>query len=101
MEGWRAGQGETGRLRETTQAWHCHAVPLLFPVEGSAPREGTLQIPAERDQLGCASMGVEVGFERHSKDWPACRSNENILLPPLTRVAGGWHDVLELAMRGS
>jgi len=50
---------------------------------------------------GCASIGVEVGFERHSKDWPACRSNENILPTPLTRVAGGWHDVLVLAMRGS
>ena len=50
---------------------------------------------------GCASLGVEVGFERHSKEWPACRPNENILPTPLTRVAGGWHDVLELAMWGS
>lgn len=44
---------------------------------------------------------MEVGFERHSKEWPACRPDENILLLPLTRVAGRWHDVLELAMWGS
>ena len=50
---------------------------------------------------GCASIGVEVGFERHSKKWPACRPSENILPPPLTRVAGRWDDVLELAMWGS
>jgi len=43
---------------------------------------------------------MEVGFERHGKDWPAFRSNENFVLPPLTRVAGGWHDVLVLTIWG-
>lgn len=70
-------------------------------VGGTRSEGGDAVMPCSTIDRGCASIGVEVGFERHSKEWSACRPNENILLPPLTRVAGGWHDVLELAMRGS
>lgn len=76
------------------------AAPAFYPLVASALGRDVAN-SFRMIRWGCVSIGVEVGFERHSKEWPAYRPNENILLPPLTRVAGGWHDMLVLAMRGS